>query len=161
MVSVKRLLGKVVSNPAGQPVGTVSGLLVDPGPMRLVGLLVTRMGLFRSPQMLYWQDALLGEGRLTVESVNVLRPLSEIAPSWWSTHREPGLWGRPLYDNAGGFLGLLSDLMIDRRGRVVGCRVSNGVLKDLITGQPELVGTMEMKVDGEGLELVGGDRHQA
>jgi uncharacterized protein YrrD len=159
--SVKGLLGKEVRSLSGSHAGIVSGLLVDPSQIRLVAVLVTRTGLFRSQQMIYWQDLIPSDTHLTIESQAALRPLNEIAPDWWGTHRRPGLWGRPIYDDTGRFVGRLSDLLIDRLGRVVGCRVSDGALKDLLTGQTELVGTIGVKGDGEGLELVGAGRGQA
>lgn len=154
-------MGKEVRTVSGRHAGVVSELLVDPSQVRLVALVLSRAGLFRSQQMVYWQDVIALGSDLAIDSVAVLRPMNEVAPDWWGTHRHPSLWGRPIYDDSGRLLGLLSDLMIDRLGRIVGCRVSHGVLKDLLAGQHELVGRIGLKLDGQGFELVGGGQRQA
>ena len=67
-------MGKEVRSLSGSHAGIVSGLLVDPSQIRLVAVLVTRTGLFRSQQMIYWQDLIPSDTHLTIESQAALRP---------------------------------------------------------------------------------------
>lgn len=153
-ISVKSLLDVGVLTSGGRHVGFTQDICIDPAGVRLAALVVVRPGLWRTLHMLYWQDvAEITASSLIVPSENVLRPLSEIPDGWWATHREPGVWGRRLHASDGRLIGLVSDLLINRRGKVIGCRVSDGLLKDLLAGQPRLLAQVSVSADGEGLTV--------
>lgn len=156
MRSVKSLLGlpvRVVMR--DEPLGSVGDVCVDPGHMRLAALLVAKNGLVRTTQMVYWQDVQRAEAdSIYIESEGMLRPMSELPGDWWSTHRDPGVWGRRLYAATGDQLGLIGDLWIDAKGAIVGCNVSDGVLRDLVEGQTSLMAKVRLHGDGESLSLV-------
>lgn len=160
MRSLRSIVGLPVRLPAAaEPLGVVSGVCVDPGTVRLAAVLIARPGLVRLVQMAYWQD-LDGAGpdALVIGRPEQLLPLDEVAPGWWSTHREPGIWGRPLYARDGRQVGLIGDLLVDAKGRVVGCEVSDGVLADLVAGRRALLAEVGPDASGQGLVLLSEPR---
>lgn len=71
---------------------------------------------------------------------------------WWSTDQQPGIWGRELKDAQGRSFGLIGDVLIDRTGRIGACRVSDGILLDLLQGRFTVLTSVGATEDGQNLQ---------
>lgn len=116
MYRLSEMIGKpVVSVGSGEKLGTISDALVEPGEVRLVGLVVGQ-GMLGKERVLPLEDV------QTVGRDTVLARTHEhmIDPRDWRSRdveatRTSNLRGRPVVSGAGERLGQVSDLLIDER----------------------------------------------
>lgn len=156
MISVKQLIDVPVhSQQEGGAIGVVQDVCIDPQQTRLNALLLTTAGLIPTRHILYWQDiADVQPAAIYIAAKHVLYPEKDMAADWWTTSREPGIWGREIRNVRNEPLGYIGDLIIERSGRIVGCEMSDGFFHDLIEGRRRLSGTYSIVQEDDDFRLV-------
>jgi uncharacterized protein YrrD len=126
---VSELKGKaILSMREGERVGQVEDVLSDPSNLRVSGVVLSKGGLFdKERRILPAADIKTwGKDALLVENMNVFRSEADLPErdTWVSaTSRLNGL---AIVSSAGDRLGQVSDVLIDKDGKIVSYLVSEG-----------------------------------
>ena len=140
MISGRELVGKpIYALDRGEEIGEVENLIFDPDQRRVVGFVLEEGGLFRSPQVIPFEN---------IESIGpdaiVLKrgaPL-EMPPEEVDANRLKegfNLTGRKVVSERGHDIGTVYDLDIDElTGRVIGIEVTQGLFQDTAEGKKQI-----------------------
>jgi uncharacterized protein YrrD len=126
---VNDLKGKtILSLKDGEKLGQVDDILIDPGTLRISGLVATSGGLFdQKNRVVLAQDIdRWGKDAVLVQDGNVFRSLSDVPDreNWLSATNK--ITGLSVVSSSGDKIGQVDDVIVDNGGKMVAYRVSSG-----------------------------------
>lgn len=138
-------------------IGEVEDVAIDPAANRIAALIVAESGLWRRQRTVPWEEVVaVGTEGVQVQPKGEARSAADEQQDavYWRLNDAEGAYGRDVYDEHGHHLGTVGDLLATPSdGRIVGCKLSDGILQDLLAGRRTIVGDLQLTGDGEALSV--------
>lgn len=146
----QELVGKPIISLAGEEVGTVNKVIVDPGTTSVVGLTVNVKGLFKGDKALEFGAVhSIGNYAVTVTDGAMVVPLNTL-PALEKLVQLCNMYGMKVITPSGHLVGGVEDFTFAvADGKIVSYIISGGLFKNLIQGRAI--------IPAEGIENIGPD----
>ena len=155
----KRLLGMdVFVLSTGRNLGQVQDLIFSVSSSKLMALLVTAKGLVdgegKPLEFVIKLDDVhrVGSDAVIIGDLTVLRRMDEILSMGGTWSQTPDIVGLPVITTGGTLLGTLDDVLVDTQtGDILGFQLSDGLIKDLLTGRVVIPASSQYQLGSEAL----------
>lgn len=141
MRSCEAIIGlPVIDLATGEQVGSVKRLIFDETEQQLRGIVLQEGGWFKEARIVpYTAVSSIGDNAVIIDTTAVIADTGDLDRPYPEAREHPSLRGMRMITDGGQEIGVIDDLLLDTwNGRVVGYRLSDGLLQDWVEGKAVL-----------------------